>query len=256
MWACELIACCDRSDSATSTSCRGRRSFFCASSVMRTLAALRGHVRSSSHVRRGCSDPGCAKRSPLSSIRASSSSSPRAVQGGATRRATWSSADRRYGPLGSPYRRSTYGPLGMPFAEMPYGPLGGQEVIHTHVRRSAVAVRALPGARRSLRSLCAIRIISEASSVIGRLAGRCPSGEEAQGDVALGARQPRTRCVPACSRSCRLPAALADEEQMAARSRLSAGCLSPRSRRRVGAPSATPVRAWRFAARTIEEEVP
>lgn len=85
----------------------------------------------------------------------------------------------------------------------------GHEGRTTHVRRSAVAMRALPGARRSLRSLCVIRMDSRITSTIGWLAGRCPSGEEAQREVTLGTREPHGRHVPACSRSCPLPRALA-----------------------------------------------
>lgn len=94
----------------------------------------------------------------------------------------------------------------------------------TYVGRSAVAVRALPGARRSLRSLISMKIaLTNMSSRIGPLAARCPCGEQAQGDLALVARQRRARHVPARLRSCRLPAALADEGEVASRLGPSAG---------------------------------
>lgn len=63
---------------------------------------------------------------------------------------------------------------------------GGPEGKEAHVRRSAAAVRALPGARRSLRSLCSIRLF------------KCA------GNLAMGAR----------SRLRRLSASLADEESI------------------------------------------
>lgn len=94
-------------------------------------------------------------------------------------------------------------------------PPAGHKDRTTHVGRSAAPWRALPGATRSLRSLvCSKGPSSALIDIIGRLAGRCPSGEEAQRDVALVARQHRLRHASACSRSCRLPAALAgDDEQ-------------------------------------------
>lgn len=64
----------------------------------------------------------------------------------------------------------------------------------THVRRSSE----LQSSRTS-------------SSSIGQLAARCPSGEEAQGEVTLGARQHASSRVCRCSWSYALPRALADD---------------------------------------------
>jgi hypothetical protein len=86
-------------------------------------------------------------------------------------------------------------------------PMSGHEVVATHGGRSAVAVRALPGARRSLRSLPprSDRPIDSCSLIVP-LAARCPSGEEAQRDVGLGARRGGRRREPAWSPLRRLPA--------------------------------------------------
>jgi hypothetical protein len=92
-------------------------------------------------------------------------------------------------------------------------PRDGHEVRTTHVGRSSELWRRLPAPTRSLRSLVCSRIKTKTSSRIGRLAGRCPSGEEAQRDVALAVRQYRARHVSDCSRSCRLPAALAGDDE-------------------------------------------
>lgn len=213
------------------------------SSTEPTATASRGRHSFASRQTSASPDRRCRRRSDGFSTSARSSSTNRAVRAGrlgieCARRVPRNLPDYRAG-----WWLSTCPTHGAGWWLVTCPP-DGPEVIHTHVGRSAVAVRALPGARRSLRSLCAIRIIHAAPSRIGRLAGRCPSGEEAQGDVALGDRQTRSSRVSEWSRSCRLPAALADEEQMAGWPLPCAGCLSPRRRRRVGMPSATPVRAW------------
>lgn len=206
-----------RSASRTWGSRLGRASCSCASGAMPMPVVSRGHARSSSLSRRGWSDPASAKRSQLSSRRVSSSSSAKAVRGAATRHDIWSLPSQAYGLLVSPYSGGAYGPLGMPFAYHRYGPLSGQEVRTTHVGGSTAAWRRLPAPTHSLRSLaCPLNHLMREIPVIGRLAVRCPSGEEAQGALALGARKGvrAVHLLPAWLRSCRLPAALADDEGM------------------------------------------
>lgn len=155
---------------------------------------------------RACSDRVSGRRSPHSSTVASSRSWTLAVR--RNQPGIGSRPRSAYGPLGSPYGGDGYGPLGMQYRPDRHGLPSGHEVRTTHVGRSAAPWRALPGATRSL--VCS-RMDSRSTSTIGRLAGRCPSGEEAQREVTLGTRQPHGRHVPACSRSCPLPRALADD---------------------------------------------
>ncbi len=154
----------------------------------------------------------CNSRSRVLSRSAQSSSTSRGARGG--RLATGSPTSLNWTDARASWRRSTSPIHGASWGSAT-SPTVGHEVRTSHVRRSAVAMRALPGARRSLRSLC---VFTEhpinRSSTIGRLAGRCPCGEQAQHAVTMGTRQRHGRHVPACSRSCRLPAALAgDDEQ-------------------------------------------
>jgi len=94
-------------------------------------------------------------------------------------------------------------------------PPDGHEVLTSHVGRSAVAVRALPGARRSLRSL-RVNPINQAIHMVGRGAcvaspRRSPSGGR-EGEPWTRPRTPQCH-LPACSLLRRLPATLADDEQ-------------------------------------------
>lgn len=153
-----------------------------------------------------------AKPSPLSSTAASSRSSSQVDL--ASRPGIGSRQRSGYGPLGSPYGGRGYGPLGMPYRPNRYGPPSGHEVISTHVRGSAGQWRRLPAPTRSLRSLVCSKGPSMMLIVaIGRLAGRCPSGEEAQPDVTLEARRGRMSNASVSRRSLlrRLPATLADD---------------------------------------------
>lgn len=160
---------------------------------------------------RACSDRVSGRRSPHSSTVASSRLWTRAVQ--RSQPGIGSRPRSVYGPLGSPYDGDRYGPLGMQYRPDRHGLPSGHEVRTTHVDRSAVPWRALPGATRSLRSLVCSRMDSRITSTIGRLAGRCPCGEQAQREVTLAARKGvrAPHHLSRWSRSCRLPAALADD---------------------------------------------
>lgn len=90
----------------------------------------------------------------------------------------------------------------------------------TYVSRSAHVhrLRLARPAHRPAGRFSSIMSIIRSSYAIGQLAARCPSGEEAQGDLTLRARQQLARHVPACSRL--LPA---DDGELAAGSIRSAG---------------------------------
>lgn len=95
----------------------------------------------------------------------------------------------------------------------------------TYVRRSAHVhrLRFARPAHRPERAFPSNRSIMNPSSLIGRLAARCPAGEAAQGEMTLGARQHAPSHLCRCSRSCRVPAALADDGEVAGCSRPPAG---------------------------------
>jgi len=170
MWrACQPTGCSEARCSRISPPHPGRVSYCCASAVTPTPQESPGRARTRSPQRRACSAPASARRSRRSSIRASSSSSLPAVKGAATRPDISSSLRASYGPLGSPYFGSSYGPLGMRFGGFGYGPLGSHEVDSSHREGSAE----LQGSQRCI-------------AIIGQLAARCPSGEEAQGEVTSG----------------------------------------------------------------------
>lgn len=204
---CSVVA-----GSPASASRRASRSFSLSSSTTPMPRGSASPRNRRSQRSQGWNGLASAKPSPLSSTPASSRSSSPA--GPASRPGIGSRRRSGYGPLGSPYGGRGYGPLGMPYRPNRYGPPSGHEVISTHVRGSAGLWRRLPAPTRSLRSL----VCSEGPSMmlidtIGRLAGRCPSGEEAQPDVTLGARHGRVSNASVSRRSPlrRLPATLADD---------------------------------------------
>lgn len=224
MWPARLSA---RSSAAErsrgTTSRQGRASCCSRSRIVPTRLASRSRLRRLWRLILACLDSAFVSRSRCSSISDSSRSSSLEVRG--DRLDIGSRSRRTYGQLCNPYLGRLTGNYRACNRIAATGNPVATKVVTTHVLRSAVAVRALPGARRSLRSLCVIRMSSLTSSSIGRLAGRCPSGEEAQSDEALGARQRGTGRVPAWSLLRRLPAPLADDgEQEDARSPLPAGC--------------------------------
>lgn len=196
--------------SRRSTSRSGPGSSWWRSLTMPTPTASASLLRRRSPMRPACSALRSGRPSPRSRRRGSSRCSTLAGRGSRLDICCFSAS--RYGLLGSPYDAAAYGLPGMQYGQSAYGLPGSHEGRTTHVRRSAAPWRALPGATRSLRSLVCSRMDSITSSRIGRLAGRCPSGEEAQGELALGARQPRVGRLPAWSPLRRLPATLADEE--------------------------------------------
>lgn len=96
---------------------------------------------------------------------------------------------------------------------------GAHKVSNTYVPRSAgLSDRGLArAAHRPAGPFSSTSSTTRWSSHIGGLARRCPSGEEAQGDLASGLRQQRDCDVPAWSRLRRLPATLADDGVMGGR---------------------------------------
>jgi hypothetical protein len=209
VWRASHPGGCSEAAPHVSISPRAKRSS-CSRFLTTPTAASRGARRRTSFVTSASRDRRCRLRSTV--CRNSGRSSSMSLGGRGARLGIDSASSV---PVNLPDHRACWSRETCPI----YGaasdgttcPIVGHEGIYTHVRRSAVPWRALPGATRSLRSLVCSRMDSMTSSRIGRLAGRCPSGEEARGAVTVGAWQDRVGYRPAWSRSCRLPAALADD---------------------------------------------
>lgn len=146
--------------------------------------------RSDSHTTSGCLVLVFGRRSVSSWTGGSSRSSSRVALVG--RLDIGSPCRRTYGQLCNPYLASVMGNYRARNGVIATGNCVATKVVTTLVGRSAgLGVRALArpgsaGSERSSRSSSLMKIII---MWIGRLAGRCPSGEEAQGDVTLGTRQ-------------------------------------------------------------------
>ncbi len=104
----------------------------------------------------GCPDWACESRSACSSRSASSRSSTRAARAGLLDIGSLSRPT--YGQLCNPYLRTVTGNYRARRAVSVMGNCVATKVVTTRVTRSTVALRALPGALRSLRSLCSILI--------------------------------------------------------------------------------------------------
>lgn len=150
------IGCSGARCSRTSPPRPERASCSCAFAVTPTTETSRSPLGAPSPRRQGCNAPELTGRSTRSSRRVSFRSSLPGARVAATQPDISFGSRLSYGPLGRPY----FGPLGMPYLESGYGPLGRPEVRTSRVGRSSVALRALPGAPRSLRSLCSILIPS------------------------------------------------------------------------------------------------
>lgn len=96
-------------------------------------------------------------------------------------------------------------------------PGDGHEVISTHVRRSAVAYRALPGARRSLRSLSIFSIIEGKDHGASRRLRRDGSPVGGGGGNRTETIATRNVALNARSRLRPLPRPLADDEELSGR---------------------------------------
>lgn len=207
----------DRSSAAarsrSTTSRQGRASCCSRSRIAPTPPANRSLLKRPSLWISACLDWAFGSRSRCSSRSDSSRSSSPEARG--DQPAIGSRFRRTYGQLCNPYLGRLTGNYRARNRRAATGNPVATKVVTAHGPRSTASWRALPGATRSLRSLmCSKGPSSALIDTIGRLAGRCPSGEEAQRDVGLEKRQDRERHVAGCSRSCRLPAALAgDDEQ-------------------------------------------
>lgn len=134
----------------------GRASCSSCSPTTRMSTTKPGLRKRRSPVRPACQSQGYGRRSDLSSRRASSRSSIRADHVEVLD--IGSRFGRTYGQLGDPYLARVMGNSRVRNSLIAMGNPVTSKVVTTHVRRSAVAMRALPGARRSLRSLIGILI--------------------------------------------------------------------------------------------------
>lgn len=241
---------------------------------VRSSAAERSRNTTSRPVKRSCFSPSLTERTPTTSAiprrrgsrsisvcrdSASASASPSSSTSISSRSSTQvDRVDRR--TIGSPFR-STYGQLCNPYLPRLTGnsparnsiwPMGNSvatKVETTHVRRSAVAVRALPGARRSLRSLTARTHHADDGYPCGRPALPVDAPPEGDGRGERPQTVATRTVTPAIwSLLRRLPATLADDEQFTTtRVGLSARVIEsvPRGARFPGRPS---VRAWAVTA--------
>ena len=155
--------------------------------VTRTARTLRGPGAVSSLQRPACSDRASTRRSRHSSRKGSFRCSLQGAKAAGTRRSIWSDQTANYGLPSRPYLRRCYGSLRMPNTGHGYGLPSEPEVEISHVRGSS--------------ELQSRRVHPSRS---GRLAGRCPSGEEAQSDLTSGARQQPAGADPAWPRLLRL----------------------------------------------------
>lgn len=137
------------------------------SQTMRTRTGSRIHHRRRSHSKPGCSDLASGRRSRCFTTARSSRSSRRVALGSQPDIGSRSTAS--YGLRGGLYLGVSYGLLGMQYRPDRYGPPRSHEVDISHV-----------GCSSELQSshTCITRS--------GQLAARCPSGEEAQGEVTSG----------------------------------------------------------------------
>lgn len=213
MWHESQPAGCCAAASVSSTSRRWKRSCSSRSSITSTRAGSRGAHRptspatSGSRVRRSSRHRLASAISVFSSRTNLAGRGARLGIGSVTHEHSHMSAQatcrrgRTCRITGTTSRWSTCRTIGLEGKDMCGGRSAGD-------RSRRLASSCAPDRHRS-----GIRESSSLISRIGQLAARCPSGEEAQRDLASGARQQLDRLDTACSRSCRLPAALADDVQ-------------------------------------------
>lgn len=191
------------------TSSQGRRVSSCSRSrtePMQQMSPIPPRRRSRSI--RASRASAFVRQSPRSSRKNSSRSL--SLAGLAGRLVTESLSRPTYGQLGNPYLGAVMGNYCARNGCAVMGNSVATKVITPHVSRSAVAVRALPSARRSLRSLCELIL-----NIHGhRLRWSFPPSGGGGGERFRDSGPPGQ--VPACPRLRPLPRPLADDDEPAA----------------------------------------
>lgn len=201
---------CEAGHSPTTSSHQARR-LCCSLSLTVPMPPVNAfHPRSDSPKIWECLGWGCVKQLPHSLRRTQSRLWRKAGRG--NRPDTGSHCRPIYGQLCNPYLGTVMGNYCARIGSVVMGNSVATKVITTYVSRST-GLSYLDVARpthRPKRPHPSSLLTKTPIHTIGRLAARCPSGEEAQRDLTLRARKRAAPSVPAWLRSCRLPAAPAD----------------------------------------------